>query len=528
MSADLDAVASLQLSPLSRPWHVLTAGIHPVQSHAMKWERQRHLGLTIFIAVSLFAYGDMVRLQRNHGGPLDGSPLLQTIALYLLASLAFLAMLVWIERRGGVSTKAIWGIAVIFRLLFLFASPALSDDVYRYLWDGHLADRGVSPYQYAVNSPALDELEIPLRQLVNHSWMATPYLPGAQILFRTLALFLPLKPLFIQVAMLACDLLSAWLITKLLALASLPRRRVIIYLWNPLVIVEVTYNAHIDAWMILLTLMAVYISLSRPRHAARSTISNVPYAIPYLGVLAPFFLALATLTKLLPVLLLPVLFWRWSWRQRVLYVVATVGLLLPTGMRSGWGLTGELSGTGLFGATRIYIDRWNFNSGLFHWLERSLMASGFGRALVAAKILVLAIMLIILFALWLVARRQESALDSARLMMVPIALYILLSPTLHPWYLLILLAFLPFWPPENDEPRRLWLPVIPWLYLGAVLALSYATYFDPVSPGELEWIRQVEWLPTLLALTFTSAKLLILRARSLRGRQGGLPAVLHN
>jgi hypothetical protein len=482
----------------------------------MKIDRFRDIGLLIFVAVSLVAYTSMVRLQRASGAPLHGSHLLQTIGLYLLASVLFLWALVWIERRGGISISWVWGAAVLFRLPFLLAAPALSDDVYRYLWDGHVANHGVSPYAYAVEAPELDYLHVPGRDLVNHAWMASPYLPSAQFVFRALAFILPQKPGFVQIVMITFDLLSAFLLSKLLALASLPRHRLLLYLWNPLVIVEIAYSAHVDAWMIFLTLMAVYLTLAKPEVRSPFSSPDSRLATGARDFLAPGFLALATLTKVIPILLLPILFWRWSWRQRILYAAVTIGLLLPAALKAGWGLVGNADGTGLFGALRIYVDQWNFNSGLFHWLELWLGAQGFGRPSPQAKTIILTLLIVILLVLFALARERRPTTDTIRLMTVPFSAYLLLTPTFHPWYLLIMLIFLPFLTPSDAEPRWFWLPAIPWLYLGSVLSLSYITYIDRLNPGEQEWVRQIEWQPTLLLLGISLSGCVFFQQRNKR------------
>ena len=371
------------------------------------------------------------------------------------------------------------------RVLLLFTVPTLSDDIYRYLWDGHVAINGVSPYAYPIDSPELDYLDVPQRALANNRWMASPYMPTAQFLFTGLTYLFPLQPIFFQVTMVIFDLLSALLILKLLKIAKLPGYRILIYLWNPLVVVEVAHGAHIDAWMVFLTMLALWLTFSS-RWGKMST------------WLAPMLLALATLTKILPLLLLPILFWRWRWRQLVLYGVVTSALLVPAGLQAGWGLTGPLDGTGLFGAIRIYADQWNFNSGIFHWLEVDLLpALGVIGATDWAKRIIVLALLLVMIGVWLQARHRPDVPSTLRLMAVPFMAYVLLNTTFNPWYLLILMAFLPFQPPlPSDSPWR-WLAAAPWLYLSGAVSLSYLTYLDPLNFRELEWVRQTEWLPTL-------------------------------
>lgn len=452
-----------------------------------KMKAKQQWGLLLAVGLSLLAYGGLVSMQWRYGTLRDGrTP--ETIAWYLLAFGAYLGILVWTERRDA-PWRWLWGTAVLVRLLLLFTTPTLSDDVYRYLWDGHVTAHGVSPYAYAVNDPALDYLEAPARSLVNNGWMASPYLPAAQLVFGGVTAVAPLRPLAMQSAMIIFDLFSAWLIARLLSLANLPPRRLLLYLWNPLVIVEVAHGAHIDAWMILLALLALTFTL---RRASSLT--------PHSSSLAPLFLALATLTKILPLLLFPVLFWQWTWRQRITFGLLTVGLLVPFGWQAGWGLGGQLDGTGLFGALRIYGRQWRFNSGLFHWLEQFLSRRGVADSVGVSKMMLAMGMVLVVTAVFLRARHLQEPIDILRVTAVPFIAYILFTPTLHPWYLLILLIFLPFLPPAAQEPRRRWLLALPWIYLSGALIFSYLTYLDPLNFGELEWVRQLEWLPPLSML----------------------------
>ena len=457
---------------------------------------RRQSGFIIFAALSLIAYLGLVRMDWLYG-TLRAQHTPQTIAWYLLAFIAFGGLLIWTE-NNAVSVKWVWGTAVLFRLLLLSTTPTLSDDVYRYLWDGYVANNGVSPFAYAIDAPELDYLDIPQREQANNAWMASPYLPAAQSIFATLTFAFPLKPLFLQASMIVFDLLSGLLIARLLVLANLPRQRLLIYLWNPLVIVEIAHSAHIDAWMIFLALLTVLLTL-------KSEIISDGQRWRWVKIGAPVALALATLTKVLPVMAVPVLFWRWSWRQWFVYGLATGGLLLPSATRAGWGLTGPLDGTGLFGALRIYSSQWKFNSGIFHWFEAWLNQKGVYDSLAAAKQIGFVLMLVVLVIVWRTARRERGVRMSLRLTAVPFMAYILLAPTVHPWYALMLIAFLPFLTPGEGESRWFWLVTLPWLYLSGALVFSYLTYLDPQNFGELEWVRRLEWLPVLALLLAAAA-----------------------
>jgi hypothetical protein len=442
--------------------------------------------LIVILLANVIAYGGMVAIHWQYGTLRNGyTPI--TLAWYALAFIAYLSTLVWAEFNRGLPRTIIWSGAIIFRVMLLFTTPTLSDDVYRYMWDGYVANNGVSPYAYPINSPALDYLDTPQRALANNAWMASPYLPAAQYLFAALTRFFPPTPLAFQVAMVFIDLLNGFLLVKLLRIVGLPEFRVLIYLWNPLVIVEIAHSAHIDSWMILLALLAIWFTFA-------------PNPRKLFTYFAPITLALSTLTKGLPIVFLPVLFWRWQWWQLGLYGLTTVGLLLPAGLTAGWGLSGPLDGTGVFGALRIYSTQWNFNSGFFHAVEVTLTNWGVTPAEARAKLIVGILMGLVILAVWYKARSAETAREYLQLMTAPLIAYLLLTPTVHPWYLLLLLALVPFLSPLPGESLWRWLTVAPWVYLSGALALSYLTYLDPQDFRELEWVRRIEWWPTWILL----------------------------
>ena len=450
-------------------------------------------------ALCVLAYLGLVQLHWRHGSlTFENTP--QTLSWYGLAFGGYLVALVSSEWQGGISLRVIFVGAALFRFLLLFTVPTLSGDVHRYVWEGYIANQGVSPYAYPIDSPELDHLDIPQRALVDHAWMASPYLPAAQIMFIVVTRLLPLHPVSFQFVLICFDLLSGLLLVQLLRLSGLPDRRVLLYLWNPLVVLEVAQGAHLDAWMILLTLLALWLTFSP--HPRRYTPWSPTSWLALTNWLGPISLALATLTKVVPGLLVSVLFWRWRWWQHLLFGLVIVGIIAPIGMSAGWGLSEPVEGNpqlghGLFAALRIFADRWNYNSGLFHWLEVYLMRIDPALANDWAKQAVGGAMLLILMGVWLAGRKLTTPRSQLRLMAVPLIAYVLLSTTVHPWYILILLAFLPFLPPSTDESHRRWMNVVPWLYLSGVIPLSYWTYLNPLDLREFAWVRNIEWLPTL-------------------------------
>ena len=436
------------------------------------------------IIISLSAYSGLL-MQYHQTQTLTFASTPATLGWYTFAFFGYIGLLAWIEVRKEMSLWVIFGGAVLFRVLLLFMIPTLSGDVYRYIWEGHIINQGVNPYAYPIDSPILDYLAIPQRAQVDHAWMASPYLPGAQLMFAVVMAILPLSPTSFQFAMSVFDIGTGLLLVQLLRLAKLPDYRVYLYLWNPLVVLEIAQGAHLDGWMIFLTLLALWVTWS-----ARFS--------GYSFWLSPILLAVATLTKGVPILLTSVLFWQWRWWQLWLFGGVILAIITPLGLNAGWGLSGDLDGHGLFAALRIFADRWNYNSGIFHWLERYFAETmPLEMANFWAKRGIGGLMAVIGLSTWLLSRYATTPRSRLRWMTFPLAGYVFLSTTVHPWYILIMLAFMPFLTPTSSEKHWLWPGVLPWLYLSWAITLSYWTYINPADLREFPWVRNIEWLPTL-------------------------------
>ncbi len=394
------------------------------------------------------------------------------------------------------SVHTIWIVAILARLIVLGTTPSLSNDVYRYLWDGHLLHQGINPYAEPVNSPKLDTYSTPLRLSVNHSEMASPYLPVAQAYFWIIEWIAPQQVKAYQFAAMLFDLLTGLLIYQILSRLRLNPSAVLIYLWNPLVIVEFSHSAHVDAWMLFLFMLALYVALSFPKEHLAS----------------PVLFALTTLTKGVPALFIPFFFRRWRLAGIILYLLF-IGLpLVIFGLNAGWGLGQKMDGRGLFGAIRIYAQYWQFNgSPIFSLIStwQSLDSETSGRL---ARILTS--LLTIIAIIW--SARKEwmfGQVDSdpvmggrvlVRLSLLPVGVYLLLSPTIHPWYVTWVIPFLPFFMTVKDEPAWIWRWAIPWIYFSISVAFSYLAY---LSQGSFEvpiWVLWLEYFLLYASLAWAS------------------------
>lgn len=459
---------------------------------AVKTHGVRAAGLRLAIAVSAVGYGVVVAVDATEGTLRGPDATTGAIVGYLVAFAGFLLALIVVGDRE-LSWRWLWLAPVAFRVALLTTTPTLSDDVYRYLWEGHLVAEGADPYAHPVDAPELDQYDVAVRADVNNRTLASPYLPAAHALFAVAAVVAPSTPLTMQVLMVGFDLLTAFLIARLLALAQLPASRLLLYLWNPLVIVEAAHGAHIDVYM---TFLAVGALLAAERTVNRGGAEPI-------RLLSPLLLAMAVLTRPLPLLVLPLLWWRWRWPERVAFGAVITAVVVPVGLAAGWGLSDPPRGTGLFGSILVYAQDFRFNSGIFHWLENGLPAVGGVEARTLTRWLVGAVLALALAGTGYLARgaglRRRLALVA-----LPAFVYVILTPALHPWYLVLLSAFVPFVCPVGSGRAR-WLTLSPYLYLSASLVLSYLTYRNAPVFGELAWVRRVEWYPTFVLAAIAAA-----------------------
>ena len=473
--------------------------------------------LPLIGVLSLIVYLSILSLG-NLRGPTTSDFLWRYFAAFGLYALAMAAAL----RHPRFNMTVIWLFATAFRVTLLFSPPTLSDDVYRYIWDGRVQNGGVNPYTYRVDAPELDTLSTPRRALVNHAWMASPYLPTAQVYFAITHRLAPESVAAFQLGAALFDLATGLFVMLALRRVRLPDTHAIIYLWNPLVIVEAAHGAHVDTLMTMLMMASLWL-FTWARHRVTSS---------------AIFLALATLVKPIPALLVPILMWRWGWKRTLLYAaIVAGGILAYSG--AGFGVGGEPTGTGVFGATRIYLSQWNFNAGLFHWLEAALTGvhtpggvpvelAGMGGML--ARGLMAGALLVVLAVSGLWARRIQDARTLLQLAILPLGAYVLFATTINPWYLMPVIAVLPFQEDFGEagilsraqRSRRALhlaraLHVAAWIYFSAAVALSYLTYVDPdpLRWGETYEVRTLEYLP-LYALLIASG-VVLWQGRRLKG-----------
>ena len=307
--------------------------------------------------------------------------------------------------------------AVGLRVVALERTPPLSTDVYRYLWDGRVANAGINPFRYAPNAPEVKHLRDENWRQINFKHISTIYPPTAEMLFAGLARVRDGDMEAFRWTFALFDMGSVLLLIALLRRTGRPPERVVWYAWCPLAVMETTAGAHVDAaglFLLLLAFVLVSRKDSKPGLGSGIALAAAVMAKGYALLAAPFFLR------------------RGGWRVAGAFVIACALLLLPY---LGAGMQ-------LFGGLRAYVGAWQTNASIFLVVDRLLERAtddhfGWARALTVGAVLLIVAAL---------ARRQKPGLEplmGASFAAIGAQLFIG-APTL-PWYGIWLVPALCWW-----------------------------------------------------------------------------------
>ena len=330
-----------------------------------------------------------------------------------LAGSAASAWYVW---RRPMSTGVMLVGALAFRLCALPMLPTLSDDGYRYLWDGWVTTEiGASPYQWRPSDPALaDGHDRAEYQQMNSRDYYSVYPPASQLAFAAAVWTAP-----------GDDWRSAWWVWKLLMVAAelgavvllmrvVPPAASALYAWSPIAVIEVSGQGHTEALM--LVGLGAALTASRGRWPTAS-----------LG------LVLAGAVKLYPLALLPVAWRREGWRGVVASVLAFVALGSAFASPDALAHVGESLGL-FFGTFDEYAAPYRILKAAMY----PLIGLGAGRGASVS----LGVLFVVGVALALATDDGTSQRGQWTVIAVCVG-FTLAASTLHPWYWLAILFLCP-------------------------------------------------------------------------------------
>ena len=334
------------------------------------------------------------------------------------------------------------GISILFRLIFLFATPNLSQDFYRFIWDGRMVLEGLNPYLSLPESFIQQGINPIAEASVLYNGMGemngshyTNYPPLNQLCFLIAALFSS-KSIFgsiivLRLIIILADIGILYFGKKLLEKLQLPVKNIFWYILNPFIIIEMTGNLHFEPVMLFFFILGLYKLFEQK------------------WILAAILIACSISIKLIPLLFLP-LFYQWfttsSNRQSkkkllrvppfagltklfafyAVILATTIVLFLP--FYSSELIVKYTTSVGL------WFGDFEFNAS-FYYLFREIgyLFRGWNEISIIAKITpVLTIIFLIIIAVF---RKNKTEVQLITALLFGLCFYYFTATTVHPWYL---------------------------------------------------------------------------------------------
>ena len=377
------------------------------------------------------------------------------------------------------SFKHLCILTVVFRVIFLLAIPNLSQDFYRFIWDGRMIYEGLNPYLYLpetfINS---GELPIPQAKELYNGMGAmngshyTNYPPINQLCFFIAAIISNKSILGAAIVMrsliIIADIGILYFGSKLLKNLDKNRNLIFIYLLNPFIIIELTGNLHFEAVMLFFLIWSLYLLQKRK------------------WILSAIVFALSISVKLIPLLFLP-LFLKWfviennkivwkNLKQLISFYLIIIGSILLFFLP----FFSETLISNYTNSVGLWFRNFEFNAS-FYYLFREIgyLFRGYNEIAIIGKI---APILTVIFLLVLTFfKKNYSIINLVNSMLIVLSFYYFTTTTMHPWYIATLVVLSVF---TNYR-----YPVI-WSF---AVILSYQAYANTPWKENL-WFVFIEYL----------------------------------
>ncbi len=230
-----------------------------------------------------------------------------SMVLFLYVSLFTTSF--YILKKGKENIQLLTSLSILFRLIFLFSIPNLSQDFYRFIWDGRMLFEGLNPYLYLPEN-FINQHEFPVNQATElYAGMGTlngsnytNYPPLNQLSFYIAALFAGNSILgsviVFRLQLILADIGIIYFGRKILKKLQLPIHNIFLYAINPFIIIELTGNIHFEPVLLFFLIWSLYLLFNHK------------------WVWAAVLLACSISVKLIPLLFLP-LFYQWFVKNNV-------------------------------------------------------------------------------------------------------------------------------------------------------------------------------------------------------------------
>lgn len=394
------------------------------------------------------------------------------IPVYFIAFAAYILMLrniyVWRIRH-------IFFIGILFRLIFFISLPELSDDFYRFIWDGRLLAEGFNPYQfvpsYFTGENLLPFLSPDLYYQLNSPNYFSVYPPVSQFIFLLSSALFPDSiygsVLAMKLIALLAELGLFYVIFRLLRRLKMPLHYLAIYALNPLVIIEVVGNLHHEGLMLFFLLLSIYLFLKR-----KFVHSSLMWAF-------------AVATKLIPLMFLPLIFKRLPHRQLIvfgsIFTISTIILFIPL-------IDGIANGMGQ--SISLYFQKFEFNASLYYIVrEVGFWVKGYNVIQTAGPILGVTVFIWVIGYVFITGKE----ISWFHAMTWIFVIFLLFATTVHPWYIISLICFSVF--------TGYIFPIV-WSLL---IFLTYVGY-TPTGYVEETWVIVLEYFIVITVMIYEIIK----------------------
>ncbi len=370
------------------------------------------------------------------------------------------------EQDNNSSRKVLWAIiifALMFRITLLPAAP--SDDIYRYLWEGKLQLNGINPYSHPPESSSLEHLRDGFSSDINHKHLSTIYPPLTLMVF-AIADYVSHTIISMKSVFLIFDVLSIFILLRFLRVMGKNSHNVLTYAWSPLILISFAARGHCDSLQIFFVILALYLC------ALRKNLRMV------------FSIGLAAMSKFIFIIIVPFLIPGKKLRYVIVLFSVIAVLYLPY----------MSAGKGLFSTLLHFGTQYHFNDSAHFLISRLCIGSP-----LASKIVTVLIFGAVLLYLYkkhlnlLVTDDVEMNNSVLNFAFVAIGTFLILAPTLHPWYLTWIIPFLCF------NKNRAWLvltgTVICYYFMNHELFSKMMWYNDEWVWKEVHWLKLPEYLP---------------------------------
>ena len=345
---------------------------------------------------------------------------------WLVSIFGILFVLFWSIHRQIKTWKQLLLLGLLFRLVFICATPNLSQDFYRYLWDGNLMGMGINPYLHTpkevvelVQFPFSSVLYEKMGFLSNVNYSNYP--PLSQYLFQGMAFFSQKNLfggiIFLRFIYFMFEMLLFFLGKNLIKTLKLSPNLASWYFLNPRLIIETYGNLHGEGVMCGIFLLGLGFLFQK----------RVFFSALLFGISIAF--------KLFPLLFLPLFYFYFRRKRRLLFF----GIITTTVFLFFLPFSNENTALNYWKTLNLWFNTFEFNASLFYLLR----AIGFelvGFNIIKIVGLIMPFFLITSIGYISLRNRNPTDIQILKNLLWVCSLYLFTATTVHPWYVISLVA----------------------------------------------------------------------------------------